>query len=193
MLFAFLRCLFEKSEEHPRASLAERFRYTHSLPIRHGALDDVQLTGGQHVTAGLVKKYKRIPKRTLKAMLITDCKTPDTFEKSEEHPRASLAERFRYTHSLPIRHGALEVVQARQELYQFMLDSMEDNGRHRLPRRDTCAKQASLRPPSLGAMGRVVCVFGACLRKAKSIPERHSLSVSGTRTHAGLDGGQWTT
>ncbi|KZN93642.1 hypothetical protein EN45_038260 [Penicillium chrysogenum] len=39
---------------------------------------DVQLTGGQHVTAGLVKKYKRIPKRTLKAMLITDCKTPDT-------------------------------------------------------------------------------------------------------------------
>ncbi|KAJ6190986.1 hypothetical protein N7519_001007 [Penicillium mononematosum] len=39
---------------------------------------DVQLVGGQYVTAGLVKKYKRIPKRTLKAMLIADCTKPDT-------------------------------------------------------------------------------------------------------------------
>ncbi|OQE13189.1 hypothetical protein PENFLA_c052G10441 [Penicillium flavigenum] len=39
---------------------------------------DVQLVGGQYVTAGLVKKYKRIPKRTLKAMLIADCTKSDT-------------------------------------------------------------------------------------------------------------------
>ncbi|KAJ6072353.1 hypothetical protein N7467_010438 [Penicillium canescens] len=39
---------------------------------------DVQLVGGQYATAGLVKKYKRIPKRTLKAMLIADCTKPDT-------------------------------------------------------------------------------------------------------------------
>ncbi|KAJ5374333.1 hypothetical protein N7517_006339 [Penicillium concentricum] len=39
---------------------------------------DVQLVGGQYVTAGIMKKYKRIPKRTLKAMLITDCTKPDT-------------------------------------------------------------------------------------------------------------------
>jgi hypothetical protein len=39
---------------------------------------DVQLVGGQYATAGLVKKYKRIPKRTLKAMLVEDCAKPDT-------------------------------------------------------------------------------------------------------------------
>ncbi|KAJ5618139.1 hypothetical protein N7537_003253 [Penicillium hordei] len=39
---------------------------------------DVQLVGGQYVTAGLMKKYKRIPKRTLKAMLIADSTKPDT-------------------------------------------------------------------------------------------------------------------
>ncbi|GLI82219.1 hypothetical protein PoHVEF18_010644 [Penicillium ochrochloron] len=39
---------------------------------------DVQLVGGQYATAGFVKKYKRIPKRTLKAMLVEDCAKPDT-------------------------------------------------------------------------------------------------------------------
>lgn len=39
---------------------------------------DIQLVGGQYVTAGLMKKYKRIPKRTLKAMLIANCTKPDT-------------------------------------------------------------------------------------------------------------------
>ncbi|KAJ6071819.1 hypothetical protein N7499_009833 [Penicillium canescens] len=39
---------------------------------------DVQLVGGQYVTAGIIKKYKRILKRTLKAMLIEDCAKPGT-------------------------------------------------------------------------------------------------------------------
>ena len=39
---------------------------------------DVQLVGGQYVTAGLLKKYKRIPRRTLKAMLVEDCPKLDT-------------------------------------------------------------------------------------------------------------------
>jgi hypothetical protein len=39
---------------------------------------DVQLVGGQYITAGLMKKYKRIPRRTLKAMLIEDCPKLDT-------------------------------------------------------------------------------------------------------------------
>ncbi|KAJ5334338.1 uncharacterized protein N7506_008121 [Penicillium brevicompactum] len=39
---------------------------------------DLQFVGGQYITGGLVKKYKRMPKRTLKAMLIEDCKKPDT-------------------------------------------------------------------------------------------------------------------
>ncbi|KAJ5731275.1 uncharacterized protein N7483_005783 [Penicillium malachiteum] len=39
---------------------------------------DIQLAAGQYATAGLVKKYKRLPKRTLKAMLIEDCPKPDT-------------------------------------------------------------------------------------------------------------------
>ncbi|KAJ5708304.1 hypothetical protein N7488_008105 [Penicillium malachiteum] len=39
---------------------------------------DIQLVAGQYATAGLVKKYKRLPKRTLKAMLIEDCPKPDT-------------------------------------------------------------------------------------------------------------------
>lgn len=39
---------------------------------------DLQFGGGQYITGGLVRKYKRMPKRTLKAMLIEDCKRPDT-------------------------------------------------------------------------------------------------------------------
>ena len=39
---------------------------------------DVQLVGGQYVIAGIMKKYKRIPKRTLKAMLIEECAKPGT-------------------------------------------------------------------------------------------------------------------
>lgn len=39
---------------------------------------DLQFVGGQYITGGLVKKYKRMPKRTLRAMLIEDCKKPDT-------------------------------------------------------------------------------------------------------------------
>jgi len=39
---------------------------------------DLQFVGGQYITAGLMKRYKRIPKRTLKAMLIADCTRPDT-------------------------------------------------------------------------------------------------------------------
>lgn len=39
---------------------------------------DLQFGGGQYITGGLVRKYKRMPKRTLKAMLLEDCKKPDT-------------------------------------------------------------------------------------------------------------------
>ncbi|KAJ5986156.1 hypothetical protein N7451_010521 [Penicillium sp. IBT 35674x] len=39
---------------------------------------DVQLVGGQYATVGISKKYKRLPSRTLKAMLIEDCLKPDT-------------------------------------------------------------------------------------------------------------------
>lgn len=39
---------------------------------------DVQLVSGQYATVGITKKYKRIPRRTLKAMLVEDCPKPDT-------------------------------------------------------------------------------------------------------------------
>lgn len=39
---------------------------------------DFQFGGGQYVTGGLVRKYKRMPKRTLRAMLLEDCKNPNT-------------------------------------------------------------------------------------------------------------------
>ncbi|CAG8131907.1 unnamed protein product [Penicillium olsonii] len=39
---------------------------------------DLQFGGGQYVTGGLVRKYKRMPKRTLRAMLLEDCKNPNT-------------------------------------------------------------------------------------------------------------------
>lgn len=38
---------------------------------------DLQLTGGQYITAGLVKKYKRIPARTLKSQIVEQCRIPD--------------------------------------------------------------------------------------------------------------------
>ncbi|CAI7623458.1 unnamed protein product [Penicillium glandicola] len=59
--------------------IACRFQYPGTSKSRYVSDGyDVQLGGGQFVTAGLMKKYKRIPKRTLKAMLVADCKKPDT-------------------------------------------------------------------------------------------------------------------
>ncbi|KAJ5187870.1 hypothetical protein N7449_010864 [Penicillium cf. viridicatum] len=59
--------------------IAYRFQYPGTSKSRYVSDGyDVQLVGGQYVTAGLMKKYKRIPKRTLKAMLIADCTRPDT-------------------------------------------------------------------------------------------------------------------
>ncbi|CAI7583344.1 unnamed protein product [Penicillium palitans] len=59
--------------------LASRLQYPGTSKSRYVSDGyDVQLVGGQYVTAGLMKKYKRIPKRTLKAMLIADSTKPDT-------------------------------------------------------------------------------------------------------------------
>ncbi|KAJ5509781.1 hypothetical protein N7527_011924 [Penicillium freii] len=59
--------------------IASRLQYPGTSKSRYMSDGyDVQLVGGQYVTAGLVKRYKRIPKRTLKAMLIADCTKPDT-------------------------------------------------------------------------------------------------------------------
>lgn len=59
--------------------IASRLQYPGTCKSRYVSDGyDVQLVGGQYVTVGLTKKYKRIPKRTLKAMLIADCTKPDT-------------------------------------------------------------------------------------------------------------------
>ncbi|KAF4768008.1 hypothetical protein N7455_000069 [Penicillium solitum] len=59
--------------------IASRLQYPGTSKSRYVSDGyDVQLVGGQYVTAGLMKKYKRIPKRTLKAMLIADSTKPDT-------------------------------------------------------------------------------------------------------------------
>lgn len=59
--------------------IASRLQYPGTSKSRYTSDGyDIQLVGGQYVTAGLMKKYKRIPKRTLKAMLIADCTKPDT-------------------------------------------------------------------------------------------------------------------
>lgn len=59
--------------------IASRLQYPGTSKSRYMSDGyDVQLVGGQYLTAGLVKRYKRIPRRTLKAMLIADCTKPDT-------------------------------------------------------------------------------------------------------------------
>ncbi|KAJ5823845.1 hypothetical protein N7447_006185 [Penicillium robsamsonii] len=58
--------------------IACRLQYPGTSKSRHVSDGyEVQLGGGQYVTAGIMKKYKRIPKRTLKAMLIADCTKAD--------------------------------------------------------------------------------------------------------------------
>ncbi|CAG7920132.1 unnamed protein product [Penicillium olsonii] len=39
---------------------------------------DIQFGGGQYITGGLVRKFKRMPARTLRAMLLEHCRNPDT-------------------------------------------------------------------------------------------------------------------
>ncbi|KAJ6015527.1 hypothetical protein N7540_010118 [Penicillium herquei] len=59
--------------------IASRLQYPGTCQSRYISDGfDIQLAAGQYATAGLVKKYKRLPKRTLKAMLIEDCPKPDT-------------------------------------------------------------------------------------------------------------------
>ncbi|KAJ5734419.1 hypothetical protein N7493_003205 [Penicillium malachiteum] len=59
--------------------IASRLQYPGTSKSRYVSDGfEIQLTAGQYATAGLVKKYKRLPNRTLKAMLIEDCPKPDT-------------------------------------------------------------------------------------------------------------------
>ncbi|KAJ5622277.1 hypothetical protein N7528_005509 [Penicillium herquei] len=59
--------------------IASRLQYPGTSKSRYVSDGyDIQLAAGQYTTAGFVKKYKRLPLRTLKAMLIEDCPKPDT-------------------------------------------------------------------------------------------------------------------
>lgn len=59
--------------------IAYRLQYPGTCKSRYTSEGfDVQLVGGQYATVGISKKYKRMPSRTLKAMLIEDCLKPDT-------------------------------------------------------------------------------------------------------------------
>ncbi|KAJ5440386.1 hypothetical protein N7491_002792 [Penicillium cf. griseofulvum] len=69
----------KSSMSHIGQQMACRLQYPgtcKSRYVRDGY--DLQFVAGKYVTAGFMQNFKRIPERTLKAMLIADFKRPDT-------------------------------------------------------------------------------------------------------------------